>query len=173
MSILQRDRLSDSQSFINTILAVTASDPAQIAVKDDHLALLVRNGGKYTHSNFDKLYKSPNREPSPTSTTTAERLAIPDGITYEVVREVLRLQAEIDAHLGLAVYRVGTLVGQKVQVDLLSYVEQAEARLRVAFDLENVEPSVRKRTAGLFETKGDRIKRAKVLEKERSLSEIE
>jgi hypothetical protein len=65
------------------------------------------------------------------------------------------------------------MIGQKVQVDILSMLDQVESKLRVAFQLDQVEESVRKRSRGLFETSNDRIKRAKLMEKERSLSEVE
>jgi hypothetical protein len=170
--------MDDSQNFIDRILKVTAADPALTTVNDDRRALLLRNAGKYTNGNFDKLYQSSSskRTATPTATETptpSERLTLPKGSSVEMIREVLKLQAEIDVHLGLAVWRVGTLVGETVQVDLLSYLEHAEARLRVAFDLEKVELGVRKRAAGLFETKTDRVKRAKVLEREKSLTDIE
>jgi hypothetical protein len=52
-------------------------------------------------------------------------------------------------------------------------LDQVESKLRTAFQLDQVEDIVRKRSRGLFETSNDRIKRAKLMEKERSLSEVE
>jgi hypothetical protein len=65
------------------------------------------------------------------------------------------------------------MIGQKVQVDILSMLDQVESKLRTALKLDQVDESVRKRSRSLFETSNDRIKRAKLMEKERSLSEVE
>lgn len=65
------------------------------------------------------------------------------------------------------------MIGQKVHVDILAMLDQVESHLRSAFQLDLVDENVKKRSRGLFETSGERIKRAKLLEKERSLSEVE
>lgn len=177
MSKLSSERIADSRAFIKTVLDVSSSDPAMTGtINDIHLSSLLRNSAKFLNHDFETKYKKPAPPTSssvPSPPTAGELLSIPKDITSDEIRDILRLQSEMNAHLLASVFHVGKFVPQKVQSDLLEYVEQAEARLRVAFDLEKVELGVRKRAAGLFETKTDRVKRTKVLEREKSLSDIE
>ena len=132
---------------------------------------------RYTVENFERVYRPANATPSPTGSTSGTEIhavpAIPADVTEGDIKDVLRLQSEIDIHLGLSIYRIGTMIGQKVQVDILAMLGQVESKLRTAFQLDQVDENVRKRSRALFESSGDRVKRAKLMEKERSLSEVE
>lgn len=100
-------------------------------------------------------------------------LEIPTDFDAEDIQAVLALQNELDCHLGTMCWKYGTTLGEAAQVDLLGYLDRVESILREAFELNEVEESVRKRTRDLFETKGERAKRAKLMKKSNSLSEVE
>jgi hypothetical protein len=178
MNHLSQTTVLKSLVFSKDILEVGASDPAETAVHGQSFAHGLRCTARYTVENFERIYQpaKANATPSPGSSSGNDIAAIPTipaNVTTDDIRDVLRLQSEIDIHLGLSIYRIGTMIGQKVQVDILAMLDQVESKLRIAFQLDQVEGSVRKRSRGLFETSNDRIKRAKLMEKERSLSEVE
>jgi len=169
MTSLQESTVQKTISFSQDILEIGSSDPAMTAVHGEAFAKGLRCTARYTVENFDRIYR-PTIE---RGATTQTPISIPAEITEEDIKDALRLQSEIDIHVGLSVYRIGTIIGQKVQVDILSMLDQVEAKLRTAFQLDLVGEDVRKRSRGLFETSSDRIKRAKLSERERSLSEVE
>jgi hypothetical protein len=173
MSTLQETTLLKTKAFATGILEIGSSDPALTAVQDDTVATVLRSASKYSTENFERIYRkkqaaNPTASGSPSGTSS-----IPTNVSQSECQDALRLQAEIDVHLGLSIHRIGTIIGQKVQVDILAMLDQVEGILRSAFQLDLVQDSVRKRSRALFETKGDRVKRARLLEKEKSLSEIE
>ena len=169
MTSLQESTVQKTISFSQDVLEIGSSDPAMTAVHGEAFAKGLRCTARYTVENFDRIYR-PTIE---SGATTQTPIPIPAGVVEEDIKDALRLQSEIDIHVGLSVYRIGTIIGQKVQVDILSMLEQVESRLRVAFQLDLVEDDVRKRSRGLFETGTDKSKRAKLLQKEQSLSEVE
>jgi hypothetical protein len=178
MNHLSQTTVRKSLVFGKDVLEVGASDPAETAVHGQSFAHGLRCTARYTVENFERIYRSANATPSPSPDSRSGKEihavpTIPADVSTDDIKDVLRLQSEIDIHLGLSIYRIGTLIGQKVQVDILRMLEQVEGKLRTAFQLDQVEENVRKRSRGLFETSHDRIKRAKLLEKERSLSEVE
>jgi hypothetical protein len=65
------------------------------------------------------------------------------------------------------------MIGQKVQVKIHSMLDQVEGKLRSAFQLDQVDETVWKRSRGLFKTQSERVKRAKLRKKERSRLEVE
>jgi hypothetical protein len=178
MSSLSQTTVLKSLVFSKDILEVGASNPAETAVHGQSFAHGLRCTARYTVENFERIYRPANATPSPSpgsssGNDTQAVPTIPADVTSDDIKDVLRLQSEIDIHLGLSIYRIGTMIGQKVQVDILSMLDQVESKLRNAFQLDLVEENVRKRSRGLFETQSERVKRAKLMEKERSLSEVE
>jgi hypothetical protein len=178
MNHLSQTTVLKSLVFSKDVLEVGASDPAETAVHGQSFAHGLRCTSRYTVENFERIYRSANPTPSPgPGPSSGNEInvvpTIPANVTSDDIKDVLRLQSEIDIHLGLSIYRIGTMIGQKVQVDILEMLDQVESKLRIAFQLDQVEESVRKRSRGLFETQSERVKRAKLLEKERSLSEVE
>jgi hypothetical protein len=174
MMSLQESTAAKSLVFGKDVLEVGTSDPSATAVHGQSFSHGLRCTARYTVENFERIYRPAKSSSSPGATSDPPVTpTIPAGVTEDDIKDVLRLQSEIDIHLGLSIYRIGTMIGQKVQVDIHAMLDQVESKLRTAFQLDQVEESVRKRSRGLFETSGDRIKRAKLMEKERSLSEVE
>lgn len=178
MTTLAQNTVHKTLFFSKDVLEVGASNPADTAVHGQSFAHGLRCTARYTFENFERIYRPINinsKSSSSPGSTVDNQLApsIPDEVTEEDIKDVLRLQSEIDIHLGLSIYRIGTMIGQKVQVDILAMLDQVESKLRLAFQLDLVEENVRKRSRGLFETKNERVKRARLLEKERSLTEVE
>lgn len=170
MGELQEITVSKTVNFGKDVLEIGCSNPAMTAVQGEAFIKGLRCTSKYTVENFDRIYRP---GPASTNATTQSPVPIPSDISDDDIKDALRLQSEIDIHVGLSVYRIGTIIGQKVQVDILGMLDQVESKLRGAFQLDQVENSVKKRSRSLFETSGDRIKRAKLLEKSKSLSEVE
>jgi hypothetical protein len=176
MNSLSQTTVLKSLVFSKDMLEVGASDPAETAVHGQSFAHGLRCTARYTVENFERIYRPTNATPSPGSSSGNDVPAVPTipaDVTSDDIKDVLRLQSEIDIHLGLSIYRIGTMIGQKVQVDILTMLDQVESTLRTAFQLDQVDEKVRKRSRALFETSGDRITRTKLMEKERSLSEVE
>jgi hypothetical protein len=170
MNSLHEVTVSRTINFSKDVLEIGSSDPAMTAVHGEAFTKRVRCTARYTAENFDRIYRTTTASPG---AVTQDPVTIPAEIPDATIRHALRLQSEIDIHVGLSVYRVGTIIGQKVQVDILAMLDQVESKLRMAFQLDQVEEIVRKRSRGLFETKDDRAKRARLIQKEKSLSEVE
>jgi hypothetical protein len=164
MSSLQDSTILQTTAFAKSVLEVASSDPASTAVHGWRLS------SKFPEENFERVY---HPKPVHNGRNPAPSPEIPAGISEDDIKMALGLQSEIDIHIGLSINRISTIIGQKVQVDILAMLDQVEGKLRTAFQLDMVQDPVRKRSRGLFETRGDREKRAKLLEKERSLTEIE
>jgi hypothetical protein len=173
MSALQESTSLKTVAFAAAIVEVGATNPALTSIKDDTTAHVLRSATRYTTENFQRIYLSNPGANSTNSGSQTVTSSIPPGFSESDCQSALQLQAEIDVHLGLSVHRIGTIIGQKVQVDILSMLDQVEGTLRSAFQLDLVQDSVRKRSRALFETKSERVKRAKLMEREKSLSEIE
>jgi hypothetical protein len=186
MMSLQESTAAKSLVFGKDVLEVGTSDPSATAVHGQSFSHGLRCTARYTVEYFERIYQPANANanananatpsPSPGSSSRNNVSAVPTipaDVTSDDIKDVLRLQSEIDIHLGLSIYRIGTMIGQKVQVDILGMLDQVESKLRNAFQLDLVEENVRKRSRGLFETQSERVKRAKLMEKERSLSEVE
>lgn len=146
------------------MLADARSDPASTGVRCTLVSNQLHRGIKNYEDNFDQFYTAPG--------SGSARLPLPEGINAEDLKAVLHLQAEIDTQLGLACYSTGVPIGRKVQRSVLDFLDGVEPALRRAFELDRVEDGVKKRTRGLFETKANRTKRAKLMAKSSSLSEI-
>jgi hypothetical protein len=179
---LQESTAAKSLVFGKDVLEVGTSDPSATAVHGQSFSHGLRCTARYTVENFERIYQpasaNANATPSPSPGSSSRNNVsavptIPADVTSDDIKDVLRLQSEIDIHLGLSIYRIGTMIGQKVQVDILAMLDQVESKLRTAFQLDQVDESVKKRSRGLFETQSERIKRAKLMEKDRSLSEVE
>ena len=170
---LQEATALKTRSFSQGVVEVGASDPSKTGTIGDSVSRGLRCTAKYTVENFDRVYRRNDIGTTTSNNAQGAICTIPAGVSDDDIKDVLRLQAEIDIGLGLSIYRTGTVIGQKVQVDVLAMLDQVEGTLRSAFQLDLVQDSVRKRSRALFETKGDRVKRAKLVEKEKSLSDIE
>jgi hypothetical protein len=171
---LQESTAAKSLVFGKDVLEVGTSDPSATAVHGQSFSHGLRCTARYTVENFDRIYRPAKSSSSPgASSDRPVTPTVPSEVTEDDIKDVLRLQSEIDIHLGLSIYRIGTMIGQKVQVDILAMLDQVESKLRTAFQLDQVDENVRKRSRGLFETQSERVKRAKLMEKERSLSEVE
>jgi hypothetical protein len=170
---LQQATALKTRTFSHGVVEVGASDPSKTGTLGDSVSRGLQSTAKFTVENFDRVYRPKSTGSSANESRAQDVSTIPAGVSDDDIKDILRLQAEIDIGLGLSIYRTGTVIGQKVQVDILAMLDQVEGTLRSAFQLDLVQDSVRKRSRALFETKGDRVKRAKLLEKEKSLSEIE
>ena len=170
---LQEATALKTRNFSQGVVEVGASDPSKTGTMGDSVSRGLRFTAKYTVENFDRVYRPKNLGTTTSANAQDAICTIPAGVSDDDIKDVLRLQTEIDIGLGLSIYRTGTVIGQKVQVDVLAMLDQVEGTLRSAFQLDLVQDSVRKRSRALFETKGDRVKRAKLMEKEKSLSDIE
>jgi hypothetical protein len=174
MNTLSQSTILETSSFSKAVLQVGASDPASTAVHGRSFSQGLKCTARYTFENFERIYRSGCPRSSPGRATDSQSAStVPAEVSQDDIKDALRLQSEIDIHLGLSIYRIGTMIGQKVQVDILSMLDQVESKLRDAFQLDLVEEGVKKRSRGLFETKDERTKRAKLVQKERSLSEVE
>ena len=159
------ETIAKTHSLAESIFAIASSDPGLTHVPDEHKTRHLESGRRYAIGNFSRLYRNASER--------SDRLEVPDDLDPKDIEAVLDLQGEIDSLLGTMCWKHGTTLGEAVQVDLLRFLDNVEPVLRNAFELNHVEESVRKRTREIFETKGERAKRAKLVEQSQSLTEIE
>lgn len=142
------------------------ADPATTGVRCTLVSNPLQKGTKTSLENFNRFYRSP-------ADSRSTRLSLPDDVERDSLPAILQLQAEIDTQLSLLCYSAGMPIGRRIQRSVLDFLEGVEPALRRAFELENVSEGVRKMSRGLFESKADRAKRARLMAKSTSLSEIE
>lgn len=151
-----------TKAYVKETLEVVGSDPAQTTADDGFATVARRKGDRYTQGNFVRLYQSPTA-----------KLAVPKDVDVSEIMTVLALQNSLDTRLSLLCFANASITGQRVQYDIISFLDGLEAILRSAFELDQVVDRVQKRASGLFETKTERAKRAKLTARASSLQEIE
>ena len=123
MTPLQHATVLKTRSFSQGVVEVEASDPSKSGTMGDSVSRGLRCTAKYTVENFDRVYRRKDID-TITSNKQEAICTIPAGVSDDDIKDVLRLQAEIDIGLGLSIYRTGTVIGQKVQVDVLAMLVQ-------------------------------------------------